>query len=190
MAHRAVYKTKMAEFLDDFYSGESRPLNVAFDDATALMRAQGSLSDSTRELEKRGALPNGSAQAFEQGWLSPSAPHRGPIVDRVLRSGYQEAIDLARARGVPIENFWVTGAGEDFEVHICEGARRITVFMFVPAEETRDYGSYRAQSRSWVVRTGDITEVHPDAPRQTLDDDEPPIRRIQVSGPVPTPPAA
>ena len=190
MAHRAVYKTSIAEFLDDFYSGESRPLNEAFDDATALLQSQGSLSNTTRALEGRKALPVGSAQGFEELWLSPSSPHGGQIVDRVLRFGYQEAINLARARGVPIENFWVTGAGDDFEVHICEGAHHITVFIFVPAEGTRKYGSRRAQSRSWVVRAGDLTEVHADAPRATLDSDEPPIRRIQVSGPSPTPPAA
>jgi len=186
MSHRAVYKTVTAEFLDNFYSGVSRPRGDAYDDAFSLLESGDSLADPARELERREEhLPSGSANDYEEFWLKSSSPRGGKSVDRILRAGYREVVDLARSRGVPIETFWVTGAGDDFELHICEGAERITVFMIVPGEDTRDYGSRRAQSRSWVVRVGDLDDVDPDAPRALLDDSGPPVYRIQVSGPLP-----
>ena len=157
MSHRAVYKTTTAEFLDEFYSGVSRPRSEAYADALALMDLD-SLSDSTRDLESRdsGALDAGAASDFEAHWLASSAKHGAAPVERILRLGYREAVELASAHNLPIENFWVTGTGDDFELHICETADRIIVFMFVPNEGLRPYGSTRAQSRSWVVRAGDI----------------------------------
>ena len=187
MAHRAVYKTTTAEFLDAFYSGASRPREEAFADASALLESDGSLLEAARDLEGRdGGIAGGSAAAFEEFWLGEAGARGGKSVDRVLRCGYREAVSLARAQGLPIETFWVTGAGDDFELHICESTDRIVVFMVVPGEDEREYGSRLARSRSWVVRVGDLDEVHPDAPRTMLDDDGPPILSIQVSGPLDT----
>ena len=75
-------------------------------------------------------------------------------------------------------------SGDDFELHICESTDRVVVFMIVPGEDAREYGSRHARSRSWVVRVGDLDDVHPDAPRTMLDGDEPPVVSIQVSGPL------
>jgi hypothetical protein len=186
MPHRAVYKTTTAEFLDEFYSGASRPREEAFADASALLGSDGSLLEAARELERREeGIPEGSAAAFGEFWLGASGMRAGKSVDRVLRCGYREAVVLARERGVGIETFWVTGAGDDFELHICESTDRVVVFMVVPGEEGREYGSRLAQSRSWVVRVGDLDDVHPDAPRTMLDGDDPPVLRIQVSGELP-----
>ena len=85
---------------------------------------------------------------------------------------------------MPIETFWVTGASADFELHICESTDRIVCLMFVPEEESREYGSRRAKTRSWIVRAGDVDEIRPDAPRKVLDNDNPAIVSIQVSGPL------
>jgi len=187
MPHRAVYKTTTAEFLDAFYSGASRSRDEAFADASALLDSDASLVEAARELEARDeGIPDGSAEAFGEFWLAESGTRGGKSVDRVLRCGYREAVALARAQGLPIETFWVTGAGDDFELHICESTERVVVFMVVPGEDDRDYGSHLARSRSWVVRVGDLDEVHPDAPRAVLDDDGPPILSIQVSGPLDT----
>lgn len=183
MAHRAVYKTTTAEFLDDFYSGEYRPREDAYADALALMEQSAPLSEAARDLENRndGALAPGSTDAFLAGWLEESAKHGEQPVDRVLREGYRLAVERATPRKLPIENFWVTGASDEFEVHVCESRDRVTVFMFVPAEDERPYGSESARSTSWVVRVGDI-DVRPDAPRTERDD----VMTIQVSGDFPT----
>ena len=182
MAHRAVYKTTTAEFLDDFYSGEARPREDAYADAMALMEQSAPLSDAARDLENRddGALAPGSTDAFLAGWLDDSAKHGEQPVDRVLREGYRLAVERASTRNLPIENFWVTGAADEFEVHVCESRDRVTVFMFVPEEAERPYGSHSETSTSWVVRVGDI-DVRPDAPRSERGD----VMTIQVSGSLP-----
>ncbi len=183
MAHRAVYKTTTAEFLDDFYSGASRPREDAYADALRLMEQPAPLSEAARDLEDRrdGALAPGSTEAFLAGWLEESAKHGEQPVDRVLREGYRLAVERAAERKLPIETFWVTGATDEFEVHVCESPERVTVFMFVPEEEERPYGSHSAKSSSWVVRVGDI-DVRPDAPRTERGD----VTIIQVSGDFPT----
>jgi hypothetical protein len=87
-------------------------------------------------------------------------------------------MQLAIQRGQPIETFWVTATGADFELHISEGHRSVLVFFFVPREEGRKYGSTRAQSRSWVVRLED-PDLLPGVPRKLLGDS---IVKIQSSG--------
>ena len=189
MSHRAVYKTKTAEYLDDFYNGVTRPREEAYEDASALMGAAGSLVNSTVELESReDGIESGSAAAFDQHWLKATGKSRGESVERVLRLGYQTAVELAAERGVAIETFWITGAGEEFEIHICESRERVNVFMIVPGEDNRPYGSEGAHARSWVVKVGGIDEVKSDAERASLDAGDPPVFKIQVSGPTEAPP--
>jgi len=183
MSHRAVYKTTNAIFLDEFYSGVSRPREDAFADAVQLMEAPGSLALAARELEGRdNGLPDGSADDYQADWLGGSKQRAAQPVDRVLRYGYLAAVALAREQGVGIDNYWVTGAGDDFELHICEAADRVVVLMFVPDADARSYGSENASNRSWVVRAGAVDEVRADAPRVVLDDGDTPIVMTQVSG--------
>jgi len=87
-------------------------------------------------------------------------------------------MQLAIEKGQPIETFWVSASGDDFELHICEGRHSVVLFFFVPGEERRKYGSTRAQSRSWVVRVDDPA-VLPDLPRTNLGDS---IVKVQSSG--------
>jgi hypothetical protein len=169
MSQRAVYKTTSAEYLDRAYSDPAAiPIAMGRLDG-------GSLVDVAQQLEDAGDLPEDSADMF-----SALIDSKGPgTVEQVLRSGYRAAFEMASDRSQPVETFWVTAPGDDFELHICEGRQSILVFFFIPGEEGRDYGSLRAQSRSWVVRAGDRSDVRSDAPRITLDE---PIVQIQVSG--------
>ena len=170
MSQRAVYKTISAEYLDRVYSDPA-----AFPIAVQRLDGPDSLVDVAQGLEQLNDLPDGSANQFT-GLITTKAP--SPL-EQILRSGFRVAFQMASAKGQPVETFWVTATGDDFELHICEGRRSIVVFFFVPGEEERDYGSLRATSKSWVVRAGDRSDVRPDAPRVTLDE---PIMQIQTSG--------
>jgi hypothetical protein len=60
---------------------------------------------------------------------------QGPLFENVTRQGYLEADALALAHSppVPVETFWMTGAGNDaFEMHISDGAERVSVTLLVP----------------------------------------------------------
>jgi hypothetical protein len=78
---------------------------------------------------------------------------RGSQFESVTRQGYLEAIALAfrHSPPVPIETFWMTGAGNDaFEMHVSDGAERVSVTLLVPAV---DGGSDEPGSpEGWVVR--------------------------------------
>jgi hypothetical protein len=182
MTNCAVYKSLTAEFLDDYYSGDATPLEEAYQSALALLEAHASdpLSATTTDLNESGTLPRdvGNTDEFDAYWLSDTSQLAGKEVDRVLRHGYLEAIRIAQTyeTPVPIETFWVTGAGDNFEVHICSGKRRVTVFMFIP--KPRRYGSTRSDTASLVVRVGGLRDDEAVA----LDDGNPPIVRVQVSG--------
>jgi hypothetical protein len=171
MPQRAVYKTTNAEYLDEAGCDPGR-----LEEALEALKIAPALELVTRQLEANEALPAGSADDFNQ-----FAEAKGSdTFELIMRKGYQEALTLAISRELPIETFWVTAPGDDFELHIAEGRNAICVFFFVPGEESRDYGSRRAGSRSWVIRAGDRNDLHPDADRTSLDDG---IVKIQVSGP-------
>ena len=180
MSECAIYKSTAAEFLDEFYGGSPEDLRQAFDDALRRLEAHQDepLSTTTEELERLNRLEPGAAGDFYNYWLSDTSRLAGSEVDRILRHGYREAIELARSHEppMPIETFWLTGASHEFELHICEGRTRVTVVMFIP--RTRRYGSKRARSRSWVIRIGEPRE--PDA--ELLDGADPPIVKVRLSG--------
>jgi hypothetical protein len=169
MSQRAVYKTTNAEYLD-------RALESADLVREALGRLTGaqSLVARAQALVGSGDLPPNSATAFAEF----SDRMDTGTFEQVVRAGFTEAMQLAIEKEQPIETFWVTATGADFELHISEGHRSVLVFFFVPREEGRKYGSTRAQSRSWVVRLDDAT-VLPDLPRTPLGDS---IVKIQSSG--------
>jgi len=188
MAHRAVYKSKSVEVLDTFYVDGP---------AAALQFGGGVLADPDADAQgvastwaaSPGAVDAGfdpdELVGFQEKWLAEDGPLGEHEVDRVIRLANREAIAIADAHQpkVPIETFWVRGAGEDFEVHVHDGVERVTVFWFVPLE--RDYGSTKTQTSSWVIRVGNLDDVDADAPRVPLDDEPDPVLMIQVSGPLP-----
>jgi hypothetical protein len=169
MSQRAVYKTTNAEYLD-------RALQSPNDVQQALERLTGasSLVERAEALVNSGDLPDNSATDL----ANFSNRMNSGTFEQIVRAGFTEAMQLAIQRGQPIETFWVTATGVDFELHICEGHRSVVLFFFVPREEERKYGSTRALSRSWVVRLDDEA-VLPGVPRKRLGDS---IVKIQSSG--------
>ena len=175
MAENAVYKSTFAELLDGMFGGTPEELEVQYAESLGLLEDIGDapLSEAIERLVDEEELPPESVADSEQGWRGE------PDVDRVIRAGYREAMLLARAGGVPLETLWLTGPTEAFELHICEGPRSVTVVLFIP--EVREYGSERAQARSWVIRTGGSNEEI-DA-FGLPDPGGPPLVKIQTSGP-------
>jgi hypothetical protein len=143
-----VYKSSAVEALDEFFSGDADKLRAAFDYSVDIL----------------------------DHWLG--GPLAGKDVDRVMRHAYRQAIRLASAadQPLPIETFWVTGMGDDFEMQICEGPRKVTVFVFIPGT---DGSSENTDARTFIVRSG---SVH-DPGAETLDDRDPPVVQLQASGP-------
>jgi hypothetical protein len=183
VSERAVYKSTAAEFLDEMFSGTAEELRTAYNDSLALLEqtAGGSLSEAAAELADDGVLPDGigDVDTFFADWLDEDGQMAGQHAGLLMRHGYEQAIRLALRDGdpVPIETLWVTGAGDEFEIHICEGKERVTVVMFIPL--VRLYGSERAFTRSWVVRVG--------APKATDDavslaEGDPPVTKVRMSG--------
>jgi hypothetical protein len=184
MSHCAVYKSLAAEFLDDFLGGETMSLADAYDRAVQLLTAHAndSLSATAADLVSDGQLsPDiGTANDFEQFWLADDSQLAGKEVDRVMRAGYAEALRIGREEYpelVPIETFWLTGASDDFEVQVCKGKRKVTVFLFIPT--ARRYGSTRAETQSFAVRVGGLRD---DDSRTVDDGKRPQIVSVQLSG--------
>jgi hypothetical protein len=175
MADSAVYKSTFAELLDDLFGGTPEELEEQYAESLGLLEGIGEapLSEAIEQLVDEDKLPPESVDDSERGWRGQ------PDVDRVIRAGYREAMLLARDGAVPIETLWQTGPTDEFELHICEGPRSVTVVLFIP--EVRDYGSERAQARSWVIRTGGSSEEI-DA-FGLPDPGGPPLVKIQTSGP-------
>jgi hypothetical protein len=176
MAQRAVYKSTAAEFLDGMFSGTAKELKEAYRRSLGLIDqvGTGSLSQAAAAEVGPDRLPESAVENSERGWRAKRN------VDRIIRLGYQEAIRLAHAhkpRPLPIETLWVTGAGGDFELHICEGTRQVTVTMFIPL--SRSWGSRRAAANSWVVRAGEARGPYA---RRLSQDGEPSVVMVQVSG--------
>jgi hypothetical protein len=145
MPFRAVYKSAAVESLDDFFSGGPDELRALYEYVLAVLERNESLRDIKTQLENEGRLPSDAVPA------PPGSPVATEDFDKITIRGYSEAIRLALGRDepVPVETLWMIGAGDDFEMHICDGKRRVTVLMLIPA--VRDWGSERASSRSWVV---------------------------------------
>jgi hypothetical protein len=171
VSQRAVYKTTNAEYLDRAF--ESSDL---VREALERLTGASSLVARAADLVSSGDLLDNSATDLADF----SNRMDSGTFEQIVRAGFTEAMQLAIEKGQPIETFWITATGADFELHICEGHHSVVLFFFVPREEGRKYGSIRAQSRSWVVRVDDDPAVLPDVERTPLGDS---IVRIQSSGP-------
>lgn len=178
MAERAVYKSTSAEFLDRQFSGTPDDLREVYDRSLGLLDELGeaSLAGAIEQFEADGAAPTNAAAESATGWRAD------PEVDRVIRAAYREAMRLASERDVPVplETLWITGASETFEVHVCEGFQLVTVVLLIPPSDRGDYGSTRAENRSFVVRVGKDSD-----PEQAVlpDRGESSIVMVQTSGP-------
>ena len=176
MAERAVYKSSSAEFLDRQFSGTPDQLREVYDRSLGLLDDLGdaSLASAIEQMEANGAAPVDAASESATGWRAD------PEVDQVIRAGYREAMRLAseRPEAVPLETLWITGASDTFELHVCDGFRSVTVVLLIPDE--REYGSKRAETKSWIVRAGRSSD--PDEAVLPGLGGGVPVVRVQTSG--------
>ena len=148
MSDRALYKSSHAEALDAYYSGSPDDRRSAYEYALDLLQGQGSLSAVIAKLERDGRGPRDAKPAPKD------SPLAGKHVDEVIQRGYTQAIQLALGHDdpAPIETLWMTGASDEFEIHVCDGERLVTVLWLIPV--VRPYGSERARSTSWMISAG------------------------------------
>jgi hypothetical protein len=177
MAGRVVYKSQGVEWLDEYFDvDDNTALKNRYTDANNAIEGLGEqdlLSDITESLG-----PDDQTNHFREHWLSGGGALARQEVNRVMRHAYEEAIALANTEQArQIETFWVTGASDDFEIHICEGRHAVMVFVFIPGVEG---GSLNSEFRSWVVR---VRAEPYDRDVEVLNDEEPAIVKLQVSGP-------
>jgi hypothetical protein len=170
MSKMRIYKSTAAEFVDDFFGGTKRSRDAAYQQGLQLLNAPDPLSDITREFS------GANLQAPKYSGGGPDWLQRGDA-DRIMKQAYREAIELAQDLDLPIETFWITGASEDFEMHVCQGSERVTVFVSIPDEDVPE-GSTKADTRSWVFSTGQRGV----APGESVPTSDPDVFRTQVSG--------
>jgi hypothetical protein len=176
MGGLAVYKSTSAEFLDQFFGGSPEELAEQYQRSLELLDSIGDapLAEAAARIVDDSGLPPESVDDSRTGWRGDK------VVDRIIGHAYRHAMtiagDSARAEPVPIDTLWVTGASDEFEAHVVEGERRVTVVMCIPLD--RSYGSERARSRSWAIRApgeGDEGAIR-------LDEGDEPIVMVSTSG--------
>jgi hypothetical protein len=143
-----VYKNTDVEALDSYFSVD---LGTAYAEALRLLRENPtSLVGTTTQLTELGgdlADVAANAGAFEENWLGL------PNVERLMRAGYEKAIELANVRPrKPIETFWITNSSDDFEMHVTATDTKVTAFVVVPRANPFNRASRRAKSESWAIR--------------------------------------
>jgi hypothetical protein len=146
-----VYKTFDVEVLDDFYSEGPRTLSRGHDLLQA--SATDGLSLGFGRYEQEQEHQRRTTTKEFASWITSAG---GENAEMVIRVGYEAAVELAQAQSLPIDTFFVTGASDEFELHVCEGTHQVTVLMFMPkdSEYGQSYGSRRAKAKSWIFRTG------------------------------------
>jgi 3'-phosphoadenosine 5'-phosphosulfate sulfotransferase (PAPS reductase)/FAD synthetase len=125
-----VYKSSAVEALDAFFGGAGGQ-GDNYEYARELLERNDSLSALTAQVERDLSLEPGALDHFKDHWLAGAS---GKKVDRVMRDRYKEAIEAADSPRLPIETFWVTEAGDDFDIHVCKGTGQVTVLVFIPRE--------------------------------------------------------
>lgn len=176
MANVAIYKSTAAEFLDDFFGGSVEELAQQYERSLELLDSIGDapLADAAAQIVDDSGLPPEAVDESLTGWRGDK------VVDRIIGHAYRHAMqvagDSARDEPLPIDTLWVTGASDEFEAHVVESPRRVTVVLCIPLD--RSYGSQRARSRSWAIRAprdGDEDGVR-------LDDGDEAIVMVATSG--------
>lgn len=184
------YKNEPIEALDAYF-GNSDPdeLRRIYENALAVAEQfeDGSIADVTAHFRTHGDGPDdvGTADHVEDHWVAANSFLGQKQADRIVRRGYVEAIRVALSHEppLPIETLWAHGMSDDFEFHICEGPRQVTVLQFIPREDGRGAAAAPAAgrpstARTWVVRVGSADE----SGAELLDDAGPSIVKHQTSG--------
>jgi len=171
---RQVHKTVYTEALDEYFSGTGEELRAAYRHALDLLAeyddrplsdvtAHIAASDTSQANTPTGPRDVGSSEHFFDDWLSDDSRLDGQAVDRVFRHGYRTAIELAIEGDEPrpIETVWISNEQGDFEVHVVDGERQVTVVVFVPLPTddliggTGGASAKLARRRSWAIYPGD-----------------------------------
>jgi len=170
-----IYKSFQAEELDRFCSGSPEELRAKYETALRLYDDfEGRTVEMVTDLAGSADVPwnQDVVKVFAADWATggKGTADRGTV----LVSGYREAIRLAldHEPPLPIQTFWVTGAGDEFEVHVSDGTACVTLFMVVPPGKNVPNSSLRAEARSWVVT----------AAGRTPDGDRPAAERLGEGG--------
>lgn len=145
MAERRWFKGPAALAVDAWYSTGDIEANLR--EGRHYLQSDRSFADIVEALNAADRGRREFVHPYDSSYL------RGPQFESVTRQGYLEAIALAFGHSppVPIEIFWMTGAGNDtFEMHVTDGAERVSVTLLVPVvdEGSEDPGS----PEGWVVR--------------------------------------
>jgi hypothetical protein len=197
MPHPAVFKTAQVESLDEFFSGTPDELRAAYQYGLDVMSQYDDqpLSEITADIERANEARDeavrrprdvGTASHFLEHWLADSSALAGKNVDRVFRHGYRTAIELALSHDepLPIDTVWVSGVTDDFEIHVAEARRQVTVVVFLPlppnAALTQFAAAFKmADLKSWGI----YPDPSPEAGMEILEAGDIPIVKRQAGGP-------
>jgi hypothetical protein len=150
MADRKWFKGPAALELDRWYRSENIETNLR--DALTVLQSGDSFQTIVEQLQGRRRWSSNPDFRYPR-----HDPLQGPEFEAITRQGYIEAIALALRHSppVPIETFWMTGAGnERFEMHLTDGTDKVSVTVVVPTPAeggTDEEGS----PEGWVVRFND-----------------------------------
>jgi hypothetical protein len=144
MAERRWFKGPAALAVDAWYSTGGVRANL--EESRRYLESGRPFAAIVQDLNAAGRGRSEFVHPYRDSYL------QGPQFESVTRQGYLEADALALAHSppVPVETFWMTGAGNDaFEMHISDGAERVSVTLLVPVV---DEGSDEPGSpEGWVV---------------------------------------
>ena len=147
MVERKWFKGPAALAVDDWYrTGE---VEANLNEGRNYLESDRSFAVIVQDLNSAGHGRTEFVHPYDGSSLE------GSEFESVTRQGYLKAIELAFEHDppVPIETFWMTGAGNDtFEMHITDGAEHVSLTLLVPDVPggSDDPGSPEA----WVVRIG------------------------------------
>jgi hypothetical protein len=144
MAERKWFKGPAALAVDAWYSTGDVQTNL--EEARDYLQSDRSFAAIVQDLNAADRGRPEFVHPYERSSL------QGSQFESVTRQGYLEAIALAFGHSppVPIETFWMTGAGNDaFEMHISDEAERVSVTLLVPVVEGGS--DERGSPEGWVV---------------------------------------
>jgi hypothetical protein len=146
MPDRKWFKGTAAQAIDDWYRTGDVEANLR--EAQQLLSGGQPYAAVVDEL------------ASNQRWNRDDFPYplaggalAGDDFENITRSGYLKAIELAlnHSPPVPIETFWMTGAGNtQFEMHISDQTDCVAVTVLAPHVEGGD--RTEGMPEAWVVR--------------------------------------
>ena len=169
MAERKWFKGRAAVAVDAWYSTGDVQANL--EEARSYLQSDRSFADIVQDLNAEGRGRSEFVHPHERSSL------QGSRFESIARQGYLEAIALALLHDppVPINTYWMTGAGNDqLEMHVTNEAEQVSVTLFVPVVE----GGTERGPESWVVRIDHRGDVQTERTSGPLDLQKPSMRDV------------